>query len=240
METFILAGGAGYLGVSFANNCQAKGANFIVMDKARRVGDEKSSGEYMSLDLTSSDQFEGALSQVIDKTEGALHLVNFSGKVGNSPVMTLDSSEGGSSVRNDWEKMFIDNVLPVATPTLSFCRIMASAGREGSVVQLSSISAQGAAGQSAYAAAKAAVEVATRSLSLEFGPLGLRLNSIRVGYMDSPSLFANLSPEKVKVKIGRTALRRLGDSNSLNELIWALSLNAFMSGATISFDGGSE
>jgi 3-oxoacyl-[acyl-carrier protein] reductase len=240
METFILAGGAGFLGGSFANHCEAKEANFIVMDKVRGKVEVKGGGEYMSLDLTSSDRFEAALSQVVDKTLGPIHLVNFSGKVGNSPVMTLDSTHGASSVRNDWEKLFIENVLPVVTPTLSFCRIMASAGREGSVVQLSSINAQGAAGQSAYAAAKAAVEVATRSLSLEFGPLGLRLNSIRVGYMDSPSLFANLSPEKVKAKIGRTALRRLGDSNSLNELIWVLSVNAFMSGATISFDGGSE
>jgi 3-oxoacyl-[acyl-carrier protein] reductase len=240
METFILAGGAGFLGGSFANHCEAKEANFIVMDKVREKVEVRGGGEYMALDLTSSDQFEAALSQVVDKTQGAIHLVNFSGKVGNSPVMTLDSSPAASSVRNDWQKMFVDNLFPVVTPTLSFCRIMASAGREGSVVQLSSINAQGAAGQSAYAAAKAAVEVATRSLSLEFGPLGLRLNSIRVGYMDSPSLFANLSPEKVKTKIGRTALRRLGDSNSLNELIWALSVNAFMSGATISFDGGSE
>ena len=58
--------------------------------------------------------------------------------------------------------------------------------RRGSVVQVVSVAGLvGSPGQTAYAAAKAAVVAMTRSLAVEYGPRGLRFNAVAPGFVDS-------------------------------------------------------
>ncbi len=217
----------------------AKGAKVIALDK-RPPSNPLNRVDYVEVDARDKDGFEAVLRGILERTQDSLHLVNFSGRVANSPILSMSREQEQPSHHDDWEKVFSDNFFPVLVPTIAFCRLMARSGRTGSIVQMSSVSAGGVAGQSSYAAAKSAVEVGSRSLALEFGPLGIRLNSIRVGYMDSPALFANLDQEMVRAKLARISLRRLGDTESLNELIWCVALNSYLSGATISLDGGFE
>ena len=229
------------MGEQFASFCMAKDAKVIVLDK-RPPSNPLNRVDYLEVDAGDKDGLEPVLRGILERTQDSLHLVNFSGRVANSPILSMsrEQEQEQPSHHDDWEKVFSDNFFPVLVPTIAFCRLMARSGRTGSIVQMSSVSAGGVAGQSPYAAAKSAVEVGSRSLALEFGPLGIRLNSIRVGYMDSPALFANLDQEMVRAKLARISLRRLGDPESLNELIWSIALNSYLSGATISLDGGFE
>lgn len=63
---------------------------------------------------------------------------------------------------------------------------------------MSSISARGNAGQSAYSAAKAGVEALTRVWAKELGPLGLRFAAIAPGFIDTPSTRAALTGQALE------------------------------------------
>jgi 3-oxoacyl-[acyl-carrier protein] reductase len=106
------------------------------------------------------------------------------------------------------------------------------------IVNMSSISARGNAGQSAYAAAKAGVEALTRSWAKELGPLGLRFVAVAPGFIDTPSTRAALSVEILEELKQKTPLRRLGEvANVALAVIYALE-NDLLTGTVLDVDGG--
>ena len=103
----------------------------------------------------------------------------------------------------------------------------------------------------AYTAAKAAVEAMTRSVAASFGPLGVRANCIRIGFMDTPLNRSGWRPqfdteEAYQTAIDESAkavpLQRMGtgwDTASLAVFL-ASDEAAYLNGVVIPIDGGVE
>jgi 3-oxoacyl-[acyl-carrier protein] reductase len=109
---------------------------------------------------------------------------------------------------------------------------------KGVVVSVSSISARGNAGQSAYAAAKAGVNALTVTWAKELGPMGLRFVAIAPGFIDTPSTRDALSDAilaKLKLKV---PLRRLGDLESVYLAVAYAIENNYVNGTVLEVDGG--
>lgn len=236
---YLVFGGLGYLGSSLVRHLQIQrrteifALDRLVPQVSGRVSSKKSIER--QVDLSNVADVSDALTEILSTTQGQLNAFNFQGLVTNTPMIgSLQAEDTFAGWRSDFES----NFFPVMVPTILLARAAATAGRECSIVQMSSISAKGVAGQSAYAAAKSAIEIASRSLAHEFGPLGIRINSVRVGYMDSPSLSENLSSEKIAGIKRRVSLRRLGESAELNELVLSIAENTFITGSIVDFDGG--
>jgi 3-oxoacyl-[acyl-carrier protein] reductase len=84
-----------------------------------------------------------------------------------------------------WLASLNANVAAAYHPVRAFLPDMVRA-RRGSVVQVASVAALvGSPGQTAYAAAKAAIVAMSRSLAVEYGPRGLRFNAVAPGFLDS-------------------------------------------------------
>lgn len=96
--------------------------------------------------------------------------------------------------------------------------------------------------RAAYCATKGAVVMLTESLALEWGPLGIRVNALAPGYIDT-DLLRDLSArgrvdlERLK---GRTPLRRLGSAEEMAALAVFLASRqaAYLNGHTLVADGG--
>ena len=112
----------------------------------------------------------------------------------------------------------------------------------GSIINLSSVSALvGTPRRAAYAASKGAIDAATRSLAIELGPSGIRVNSVAPGVVDTALWARNREiPGVIKTIEGQTPLGRWGDSQDIADVIVFLASDSsrFITGETIAVDGG--
>lgn len=112
--------------------------------------------------------------------------------------------------------------------------------RSGSIVVLASIVGElGSAGQTAYAASKAAVATVARSAAKELGPRGIRVNAVAPGLIDT-AMIAHLPQELIADRVAHTSLRRLGTAEDVARAIRFLigDESAFITGQVLGVDGG--
>jgi NAD(P)-dependent dehydrogenase (short-subunit alcohol dehydrogenase family) len=109
------------------------------------------------------------------------------------------------------------------------------------VVNIGSLFGTGAvAGSLAYVASKAALHAVTRSLAVELGPLGIRVNAIAPGFIRT-DMFTTSHPPARQLAIAEAApLGRVGTPDDVAAVVSFLCSpdSAFVSGAVVPVDGG--
>jgi NAD(P)-dependent dehydrogenase (short-subunit alcohol dehydrogenase family) len=114
--------------------------------------------------------------------------------------------------------------------------------KRGSIINLSSVSALvGTPKRAAYAASKGAIDAATRSLAMELGPSGVRVNSVAPGAVDTAMWASNRKvPGVIEAVEAVTPLRRWATADDVADVIVFLASDSsrFVTGETISPDGG--
>jgi NAD(P)-dependent dehydrogenase (short-subunit alcohol dehydrogenase family) len=140
----------------------------------------------------------------------------------------------------------IDEILAtnVRAPLLLIAALIPSmrAQHGGSIVNLSTVSAlRGTPRRAAYAASKGAIAAASRSLAMELGPDGIRVNVVAPGAVDTALWAKNRAiPGVIEQIEAQTPLRRWGRAEDIADVIVFLASDAarFITGETISPDGG--
>jgi NAD(P)-dependent dehydrogenase (short-subunit alcohol dehydrogenase family) len=123
--------------------------------------------------------------------------------------------------------------------------VMASAGR-GSIINLSSILGKvGLPGAAAYCASKGGVALLTKAVALELAPLGVRVNSLHPGFIETPMVInafreSGNENEMRDDIITRHAMGRLGVPREIADAVVFLASDesSFMTGAELVVDGG--
>jgi 3-oxoacyl-[acyl-carrier protein] reductase len=114
------------------------------------------------------------------------------------------------------------------------------ARRSGVIINVSSISGiAGAAGQTNYAASKGAAISFTKSLARELGPMGIRVNAVAAGLIET-DMTAGLKQDQVERIVKSSALGRIGQPEEIAEAIafLASSKAAYITGQCLVVDGG--
>ncbi|MEU9337834.1 SDR family NAD(P)-dependent oxidoreductase [Streptomyces sp. NPDC048290] len=154
---------------------------------------------------------------------------------GIQPVAPLDSLTA-----TDWRGMYDAHVTSAFLCTQAAARVMRQRGEGGAVVHVASIEAhRPAAGHAHYNAAKAALVMFARSAALEYGPDGIRVNTVSPGLIDRPGL-ADDWPEGVGRWTGAAPLVRLGRPEDIGNACVFLCSDAasWISGTDLVVDGG--
>lgn len=146
----------------------------------------------------------------------------------------------------DTDAAVIDDMLAVnvRAPLLLIAALLPSMIQRGtgSIINLSSVSGiVGTPRRAAYAASKGAVDAATRSLAIELGPSGIRVNAVAPGVVDTALWAKNREIASVVATIeAQTPLRRWATPEDIADVIVFLASDAsrFVTGETISADGG--
>lgn len=139
----------------------------------------------------------------------------------------------------DWADVIEGNLYPLFHCCKWGVRKMI-ARKSGAIVTIASISAfTGNPGQTNYAASKGAAISFTRSLARELGPMGIRVNTVAPGLIDT-EMIATLKPEMVDLIIKSSSLRRIGKPEEVAESVAFLASDraAYITGQCLIVDGG--
>jgi glucose 1-dehydrogenase len=142
----------------------------------------------------------------------------------------------------DFDAVLNVNLKGVFFATQAFVRQCVSAKRPGKVVNISSVHEEMAFPNfAAYCASKGGVRMLTRTLAVELGPLGVTINSIAPGAIETPINRALLhDPVKLQSLVGQIPLARLGRPSDVASLavFLASSESDYATGSTYFVDGG--
>jgi 3-oxoacyl-[acyl-carrier protein] reductase len=216
MRNVVVTGGSRGIGLAIGRMLAASNYNVIVV--SRREGDEfrKAIRElggtlhFRAFDLSRIDAIPGFVKSLREEFGAIYGLVNNAGIGTEGLLATMHNSEIEALVRL--------NVLSPVILTKYVVRHMMADG-EGRIINLSSIIAStGYNGLSVYGATKAALTGFTRSLAREVGKLGITVNAISPGFVDT-ELTQSLSGEARRRVAGRSALRRLVEADDVARMV---------------------
>ena len=161
-------------------------------------------------DVTTSEGARALMENAAGSTGNVDVLVNNTGIVRDCHLAMMSDA--------DWDAVIKGNLYPVFYCCKWGVRKMIGR-REGAIVNISSISAlTGTSGQTNYAATKGGIISFTRSLARELGPMGVRVNTVAPGLVET-ELTAELKPELVENIIRSTALGRIGQPDDVAEAV---------------------
>jgi len=235
----LVTGGVRGLGLAIATHLHERGAIVIVAD--RDVEALNSLPEYLAyrvLDVTHPEEAKAVLASVVAQHGRIDILVNNAGVIFSEPFVNIMNPAG---IMHDYRR-FRDSL----TVNLDSVFIMTSAAVEqmvlqrikGVIVNISSISAYGNEGQTAYSAAKAGVNAMTVTWSKELGCLGIRCNAIAPGFIGTESTRKALSESVLQHIQSNTPLRRLGEADEVAQAVAAVIENDFINGVVLNINGG--
>lgn len=140
---------------------------------------------------------------------------------------------------DDWDKVLDTSLNGLFGTTQPIAKQMMRQ-RSGRIVNLTSVSGvMGIPGQTNYSAAKAAIIGFSRSLAKELAPIGVCVNAVAPGFVDTDMLSA-FSAEQRKEAMARVPMRRFASAQEIAALVGYLALDApsYLTGQTLVIDGG--
>src|SRR5579883_3142570 len=227
-----ITGANGGLGQAIARNFLLEsGDNFLCLGiHKRRDAADALAAEFpgrcrcLELDVTQPEAWQAAVANVLALHQRLDVLVNNAG-------FSQDGLLASMPAKN-WQQVISANLDSVFHGCQAVLSTMISQ-RHGRIVNISSLSALLApAGQTNYAAAKAGVVALTQSLAKEVARIGITVNAICPGYIETEALNA-LNEDERKAMIGRIPMRRIGRPEEVAAAV------RFLAGAEAGYITGS-
>ncbi|HEX9023486.1 MAG TPA: 3-oxoacyl-ACP reductase FabG [Geobacteraceae bacterium] len=177
---------------------------------------------------------EGAVSLVEEAARGTGRidvLVNNAGIIRDGYLAMMSD--------DDWEAVIHGNLSPLFHCCKWGARKMIG-NRSGAIVNLSSVSAiTGTAGQTNYAASKGAAISFTKALARELGPMGIRVNTVAPGLIDTEML-KGMKQQFIDNIVKSTAMGRIGRPDEVADAVAFLASEraSYITGHCLVIDGG--
>ena len=231
----LVTGATSGIGRSIAVKLAEAGATVYVSGRRAELGKETvelieqagGTGHYVVADVANVDDVRKLAEEVgeVDVLVNNAGIFPFS----PTPEQSLDS----------YQQVFDVNVRGTYFLTAALAPAMVARGN-GVIVNVSSVAAVvGTPVGSVYNASKAAMDALTRSWAVEFGPAGIRVNSVAPGPIATDAAVQGAG-EMFETITGLTALRRVGQPDEIAEavLFLASEKSSYVTGAVLTADGG--
>jgi NAD(P)-dependent dehydrogenase (short-subunit alcohol dehydrogenase family) len=238
----VVTGGASGLGAATARALAGANARVVILDLDADLGGalaDEIDATFLRTDVTDEDDVRAAIDEASEG--GPLRVaVNCAGiAIG---ARTVDRA-GAPADLAAFERVLRVNLVGTYAVASRAAAAMAATeplehGERGVIVNTASIAAfEGQIGQTAYAASKAAVVGLTLPMARDLSSLGIRVNTIAPGIVDT-RLLAGLDDEmRAALAAGVPFPKRLGVPDDFAKLVLAIVDNGYLNGETIRMDG---
>lgn len=231
----IVTGGARGMGESHVRRFVEEGAKVVFTDINEEVGEQLSAelGDnalFVKHDVTD----EAGWQEVVEKTEAAFGPVNV---LVNNAGISMSKSITDMSVE-DYKKIIDINQVSVFIGIKAVLPSMQKA-EGGSIVNISSMNGivGGAVG---YTDSKFAVRGLTKAAALQVGHLGIRVNSVHPGVIETPMVTEGDAVEQIKEFAKHIPMRRMAQSEEVTNMVLFLASedSSYSTGSEFIIDGG--
>jgi NAD(P)-dependent dehydrogenase (short-subunit alcohol dehydrogenase family) len=244
----IVTGAASGIGAAVARQLAERGTAVVVADLQEDKGTalaEEIGGTFVKVDVTSTDDIVAA----VEKAEslGTFRvLVNSAGIGWAERTVGRDATYESAADLDAFRRVVAINLVG----TFDCVRIAATAmsrtepsesGERGAIVNLASVAAfDGQIGQAAYSASKGGVVGMTLPVARDLAAVGVRLNTVAPGLIDTPIYGEGEDSEAFKAKLEQGVLfpKRLGRPDELASMVVECLTNSYMNAETVRVDGG--
>jgi NAD(P)-dependent dehydrogenase (short-subunit alcohol dehydrogenase family) len=245
-KVVIVTGAASGIGADAARALALEGARVVLSDRDAEGGAalaneiEKGAAEsvFVPHDVALEDDWLRVVAAAQERFGRIDVLINNAGISGGIPLFQLTLEA--------WRRVMSINLDGAFLGLRHVCPVMAETGG-GSVINVASVLGKvGQAGGSAYCASKGGVTLLTKAAALELAPLGIRVNSLHPGFVETPMVMNARagdpkSDELRKLVIAKHALGRLGQPREISDGIVFLASDesSFMTGSELVIDGAT-
>nr|WP_284739603.1 SDR family oxidoreductase [Rhizobium sp. CG5] len=236
-KTAVITGGGGGIGQALARAFAGQGARVVLVDRTlertQPLAAELGNGALaLACDLSWPEQIEAAAGRV-DKDGGADILVNNAGVLHPGPLDSVSLA--------DWSMMLSVNLTGYMLSAQAFGKGMLARG-SGALVHVASVAGsepQPASG--AYSTSKAAILMLSRQLAYEWGPRGVRSNTLSPGLVRTPlseAFYADATTREQREAM--VPLRRIATPDDMADvaLFLASPRASYLTGQDVVVDGG--
>lgn len=241
-RVIFLTGGGGVLGRASARLFAREGARVAVVDSSGETAEEtaaqveRDGGEALALQADVTREGEVAVAATVGRWGGNYGLFNNAGIMPHEDVSVLDMED------EVWSRVYDTNVRGTALCSKHAIPHILDAGG-GAVANMSSfVHVMGSTRpQDAYAASWGAVVSMTRSMAVQFGGRGVRVNALCPGPIDTEHVRRNFPDEAARRRrLDRIPLGRFGEPGNVAGLALFLLSDeaAWITGQAILLDGG--
>ena len=239
----IVTGSSSGIGQAIAIRLGSEGASVVIDFNSHPQGGEETKnkvetaggkGLVLHADVTKIGDVQNLVEQAYAQLGGCDILVNNAGVEKHAPF--LEATEA------DYDLVLDTNLKAAFFLTQHFCKKLADAKKPGRVINISSVHEDMVFPNFAsYCAAKGGIRMLMRDLAMELGPLGITVNNVAPGAIDTPinkSLLAD--KPKLDALLNNIPLGRLGTPEDVAGLVAFLASEegAYVTGSTYFVDGG--
>jgi 3-oxoacyl-[acyl-carrier protein] reductase len=239
-RSIIVTGGARGLGRAIVEELLRENSRVIIIDKDETPLDEFPAYQNVSFfkcELTDFESVKTVFDVIIEENPQIHGLVNNAGVLHSEPLISLKAKDRIHSLDN-WQKVLDINLTVPFVLTGYVAEHMVLNRIKGVIINISSISACGNVGQTAYAASKAGLEAMTKVWAKELGPLGIRAVAVAPGFIQTSSTDHVMPLHALNELKKKTPLRTLGSAQQVAECVKFALRNDFISGTVIELNGG--
>lgn len=239
----IVTGSTSGIGIGIAKLYALEGAKVVIcgrrQEKGQAVVDEivKAGGEawYHFMDITDTDSIERLISDTAEKYGKIDILVNNAANVG------LKDGRVDELTIEMWDGVFQSDLRGTFYATKCVLPYMQKNETGGSIINIGSMaSCGGDLGSTAYACAKAGVDMLTQSTALQYGKSNIRCNCVRPGLIVTPQNEAHVPQALKDVFLSNIMVNRYGCPEDIGHMCVYLGSDesSYVSGQIINVDGG--
>lgn len=242
----IVTGGASGIGEASARQLTAAGSRVVIADLNEEKGQtiaRELGGLFAKCDVRSIEDVDAAITAAAEM--GPLRVCVNSAGIGWAG-RTVDRN--GEPFDLEAFQRVIDinlvgtfNMLSRSAAAMAKTEPISEEGQRGVIINMASVAAQdGQIGQCAYSASKGGVTGMTLPIARDLSAVGIRVNTVLPGLIDTPIYGEGEESEKFKAHLGSSVLfpKRLGYAEELAFMVMDLITNPYMNGECVRVDGG--
>ena len=239
----IVTGSTSGIGVGIARLFASEGAKVVICGRREAKGQavvdmikaEGGEASYHFMDITVTESIEALCADTAEKYGKIDILVNNAANVG------LKDGRVDELTLEMWDSVFQSDMRGTFYTTKCVLPYMQKNEKGGSIINIGSMaSCGGDLGSTAYACAKAGVDMLTKSTALQYGKQNIRCNCVRPGLIVTPENEAHVPQALKDIFLSNIMVNRYGCPEDIGHMCVYLASDesAYVSGQIVNVDGG--